>query len=62
MLDLLRNMSINAFCNGSRMIVRNFSDNVLQVEIITRDKNGRVHILPRNMLDTSADITVPFNQ
>ncbi len=59
---LLRNLSVNnGLCNGTRMILRAFRQNVLQVEIITGTFSGTVHFIPRISLDTSNDPALPFN-
>jgi ATP-dependent DNA helicase PIF1 len=59
---LLRNVSVNkGLCNGTRMIVRAFRQNVLQLEIISGAFSGTVHFIPRISLDTSNDPALPFN-
>ncbi|CAF0980251.1 unnamed protein product [Rotaria sordida] len=59
---LLRNLSVNkGLCNGTRMIVRAFRQNVLQLEIITDAFAGTVHFIPRISLDTLNDPALPFN-
>jgi hypothetical protein len=59
---LLRNLSIgNGLCNGTRMIVRDMNINVLKVEVITGALRGSVRLLPRVSLDTSSDVSIPFN-
>ncbi|CAF2725446.1 unnamed protein product [Rotaria sp. Silwood2] len=59
---LLRNLSVDkGLCNGTRMIVRAFRQNVLQLEIITGAFSGTVHFIPRISLDTSNDPALPFN-
>ncbi|CAF2372375.1 unnamed protein product [Rotaria sp. Silwood2] len=58
----LRNLSVNkGLCNGIRIIVRAFHQNVLQLEIITDAFFGTVHFIPRISLDTSNDPALPFN-
>ncbi|CAF3635418.1 unnamed protein product [Rotaria socialis] len=59
---LLRNLSVNkGLCNGTRMILRAFRQNVLQLEIITGALSEIVHFIPRISLDTSNDLALPFN-
>ena len=59
---LLQNLSIGSgLCNGTRMIVRDMNVNVLKVEVITGVLRGSVHLLLRVSLDTSSDVSIPFN-
>ncbi|CAF1246967.1 unnamed protein product [Rotaria sordida] len=59
---LLRNLLVNkGLCNGTRMNVRAFRQNVLQLEIITGSFSGTVHFIPRISLDTSNNPALPFN-
>ena len=58
----LRNLSVTkGLCNGTRMIVRGFRQNVLQLEIITGAFAGTVYFIPRISLDTANDPALPFN-
>jgi hypothetical protein len=60
---LLRNRSVNkGLCNGTRMIVRIFRQNMLQLEIITGAFfEETVHFIPRISLDTSDGPALPLN-
>ncbi|CAF4073869.1 unnamed protein product, partial [Rotaria sp. Silwood1] len=58
----LRNLSVNkGLCNETRMIVRVFRQNVLQLETITDAFPGTVHFNPRISLNTSNVPALPFN-
>ena len=54
-LILMRNLSpSNGLCNGSRMVVINMSERVLQVQLIGGDHNGELALIPRiSLIPTS---------
>ena len=59
---LLGNLSVSkGLCNGTRMVVKAFRQNVLQVEIIMGAFSGSVHFIHRISLDTSNDPALPFS-
>jgi hypothetical protein len=59
---LLRNLSLKkGLCNGTRLIVRDFKRNVIQLEIISGVFSGTVHFIPRIKLDTTNNNDLPFN-
>lgn len=59
---LLRNLSIkNGLCNGTRMVLKDFSRNCIKVEIITGAHSGTIHFIPRISLNTANDQALPFN-
>ena len=58
---LLRNLNpFKGLCNGSRLIVNNFYDNLLKAEIITGTRQGYFIFLPRITLIPS-DSDFPFD-
>lgn len=45
---LIRNLSINeGLCNGTRLLIKGLSNNLLQCEILTGDKKGKIVFLNR---------------
>ena len=59
---LLRSLPVNKrLCNGTKMILRVFRQNVLQLEIITGAFSRSIRFIPRISLDTSNDPALPFN-
>ena len=58
----LRNLSVNkGLCNGTRMILTAFRQNMRQLEIITGAFAGSVHFIPRISLNTSNGPALLFN-
>ena len=57
---LIRNLNISeGLCNGTRLLILNFSNNVLKCEILTGDKKGDVIFLNRITL-YSSESDYPF--
>jgi len=50
----------NGLCNGRRLICCSFQKNVIEVEIATRNHQGKRVFLPRILLTSSNDIRFPF--
>jgi ATP-dependent DNA helicase PIF1 len=58
---LLRNLDPhNGLCNGTRLVVRGFGNNSIDVEIINSQHAGKRVFLPRIPLSPSEDVTLPF--
>ncbi|KAK8940520.1 hypothetical protein KSP39_PZI009962 [Platanthera zijinensis] len=58
---LLRNLNPRiGLCNGSRLICRQFSRNVIEAEILTGQHKGKAVFLPRIPLKNTGDQQMPF--
>ncbi|RCV11597.1 hypothetical protein SETIT_2G199000v2 [Setaria italica] len=58
---LLQNLDPhNGLCNGTRLVVRRFEDNAIDVEIVDGQHTRKRVFLPRIPLSPSEDITLPF--
>ncbi|KAK8953772.1 hypothetical protein KSP39_PZI002518 [Platanthera zijinensis] len=58
---LLRNLNpLSGLCNGSRLICRHFSKNLIEAEILTGQHKGKPVFLPRIPLKNTGDQHMPF--
>jgi ATP-dependent DNA helicase PIF1 len=58
---LLRNLDPhNCLCNGTRLVVRGFGNNSIDVEIVNSQHAGKRVFLPRIPLSPSEDVMLPF--
>jgi ATP-dependent DNA helicase PIF1 len=58
---LLRNLDPhNGLCNGTRLVVRGFGNNSIDVEIVNDQHAGKRVFLPRIPLSPLEDVTLPF--
>ncbi|KAK8938689.1 hypothetical protein KSP39_PZI011162 [Platanthera zijinensis] len=58
---LLRNLNPRiGLCNGSRLLCRHFSRNVIEAEILTGEHKGKSVFLPRIPLKNAGDCNMPF--
>jgi hypothetical protein len=58
---LLRNLDPhNGLCNGTRLMIRAFQDNVIDAEIVGGQHAGNRVFIPRIPLSPSEDISLPF--
>ncbi|KAG2192871.1 hypothetical protein INT47_006043 [Mucor saturninus] len=57
----LRNINpAEGLCNGTRLICRNFTRNVIEAEIAVGDKAGLIVLIPRIILISSDNANLPF--
>ncbi|CAO3648504.1 unnamed protein product [Mucor hiemalis] len=57
----LRNINpSDGLCNGTRMICRNFTRNIIEAEIAIGDNAGKMVLIPRITLLSSDNSTLPF--
>ncbi|KAK8918884.1 hypothetical protein KSP39_PZI021564 [Platanthera zijinensis] len=58
---LLRNLNPRiGLCNGSRLICRQFTNNIIDAEILTGQHKGKTVFLPRIPLKHAGDFNMPF--
>jgi ATP-dependent DNA helicase PIF1 len=58
---LLRNLDPhNGLCNGTRLVVRGFGNNLIDAEIVNSQHAGKRVFLPRIPMSPSEDVTLPF--
>ncbi|KAK8956524.1 hypothetical protein KSP39_PZI001308 [Platanthera zijinensis] len=58
---LLRNLNPRiGLCNGSRLLCRHFSRNIIEAEILTGQQKGKSVFLPRIPLKHAGDFNMPF--
>ena len=58
---ILRNLDpTNGLCNGSRAIIINMTQRVLQVRLLTGDFDGQEMLIPRTSLNSTQDQDFPF--
>ncbi|KAK8935509.1 hypothetical protein KSP39_PZI013684 [Platanthera zijinensis] len=58
---LLRNLNPRiGLCNGSRLLCRHFSRNIIEAEILTGQHKGKSVFLPRIPLKNAGDFNMPF--
>ncbi|KAL5729946.1 DNA helicase [Ranunculus cassubicifolius] len=59
---LTRNINpTDGFCNGTRLLCRNFYPNLIQAEIVTGSYKGKPAFLHRIPLKSNADMKLPFS-
>ncbi|RCV12072.1 hypothetical protein SETIT_2G239300v2 [Setaria italica] len=58
---LLRNLDPhNGLCNGTRLIVRGFQNNVIDAEIVNSQHEGKRVFIPRILMSPSENLSLPF--
>ena len=50
----------NDLCNGTRLVVREFQNNIIDAEIVNGQHAGKRVFIPRIPMSPSEDLTLPF--
>ncbi|XP_025207735.1 uncharacterized protein LOC112603412 [Melanaphis sacchari] len=58
---LLRNLKLTQLCNGTRLVIKKITGNILETTILSGKFKGKVVLLPRIPMIPS-DSTIPFKR